>query len=87
MKCSRKPRRVTHVRRRNFLHLATDDIKDAAAFSESVDAANAKRWLLLPPKAESRVRQISPREMKASGCPPGTKVIVVRGPEGCHQDV
>jgi hypothetical protein len=65
-------------------HLAFGEMRDPAAWLESikVDAADDRRWLQAHPEAEFRKRSISVREIRATGDPPDTIVMISRGPDG-----
>jgi hypothetical protein len=66
------------------IHLAFGDVRDHAAMAASiaVDAAADRKWFRAHPKANERQRPISEREVRATGRPPGTIVVVRRGPLG-----
>jgi hypothetical protein len=59
-------------------------IKDRAASEASCrfDPAADRRWFQQHPDVNERERPCSLREMMATGCPPGSRVLVIRGPEG-----
>ena len=66
------------------LHLGPTSIKDQAASEASclIDAAADRRWFQQHPELNKRERPCSPREIAANGCPQGSTVLVIRGPEG-----
>lgn len=65
-------------------HLAMGPMNDPAAWLASVeiDAAADRKWFQAHPEAEYRQRLITTREMRATGSPAGSVVIVRRGPNG-----
>jgi hypothetical protein len=66
------------------LHLGPRPILDQAAARESclIDTAADEQWFRSHPSATRRVRPCSPREIAATGCPPGSTVEVVLDPDG-----
>ncbi len=59
-------------------------VRDPAAARAVCDAEVLEdyHWLLDHPEANERRRPASSRELAAYGLPPGSQVIVVRGPAG-----
>ncbi len=67
------------------LHLQLGDPPlDAIAAQEScrIDASADREWFARHPNAKKRERLASIRELKAQGMPPGSRVVVLRGPHG-----
>lgn len=54
----------------------------AGELSGGVDAANDRKWFEQNPGGDKRERPASPLELKVTGYPPGTRVLVVLGPFG-----
>ena len=66
------------------LHLGPASINDQAASEASchIDAAADRRWFQQHPELNERERRASSREIAANCCPPGSTVLVIRGPMG-----
>lgn len=79
MKRSRQTRRI----RAEHLHFGPP-LVDSAAASESclIDAASDRKWFRQHPHLHQRTRQATAMELKSTGLPPGTRVVVFRFSDG-----
>ncbi|MEK6239036.1 MAG: hypothetical protein N2C14_30340 [Planctomycetales bacterium] len=70
--------------RPNDLSICMGEVRNADAMRQSceIDAAADRQWFDDHPREERRIRPPSLRETVASGLPPGTCVLVRRGPCG-----
>jgi len=59
-------------------------LADAAAADEScrIDAAQDREWFAQHPDRNERERPATELELRSTGHPPGTRVLVLRGPHG-----
>ena len=71
------------TRRPNHLHLGPP-LADVAAGEKSccIDAENDLAWFEQNPSRTVRERPATASELQSTGYPPGTRVLVVRGPYG-----
>lgn len=69
--------------RHNHLHVGPPLANVVAAEQTCcVEAAEDRQWFLQNPGRDTRERPATASELEATGHPPGTQVLVLRGPYG-----
>jgi len=69
--------------RRDHLHIGPPLAqKDVAEQSCVIDAAMDREWFARHPDRNERERPATELELRSTGHPPGTRVLVLRGPHG-----